>query len=173
MALKDFMDKTSDLLDKTSNLIDKSADNKRTPGGGIAQGLAGNAREMSKEAIQKEFGMYFMSGEVVKLGYQLIRDVFVVTDRRIIDFDKQGATGKKMSIKSIYLDSIIDVDAETAGFGLDDSEITIHYITTPFHKAHSISTDKRKFEFPKKYDITSLYIHLQQMAYDNYCKLNA
>ena len=78
-----------------------------------------------------------------------------------------------MSIKSIYLDSIIGVDAETAGAGIDDSEITINYITTPYHKAHSLSTDSRKFEFPKKYDITGLYNHLQQIAYDNYCRLNA
>ncbi|MCB6572370.1 PH domain-containing protein, partial [Eubacterium limosum] len=104
MALKDLMDKTSNLMEKTS----KSA------GGGIAQGLMGNAQEMNKEKVQAEYGMYLMSGETVKIGYQLLRDVFVVTDRRIIDFDKQGATGKKMSIKSIYLDSIVGVEAETA-----------------------------------------------------------
>lgn len=163
MALKDFMDKTSNLMEKTSKAANSS----------IAQGLMGNAQEMTKEKVQAEYGMYLMSGETVEIGYQLLRDVFVVTDRRIIDFDKQGATGKKMSIKSIYLDSIIGVDAETAGAGIDDSEISINYITTPYHKAHSLSTDSRKFEFPKKYDITGLYNHLQQIAYDNYCRLNA
>ena len=162
MALKDLMDKTSNLMEKTS----KSA------GGAIAQGLMRNAQEMNKEKVQAEYGMYLMSGETIKIGYQLLRDVFVVTDRRIIDFDKQGATGKKMSIKSIYLDSIVGVEAETAGAGIDDSEITIRYITTPYHKAHSLSMDSRKFEFPKKYDITNLYNHLQQIAYDNYVRIN-
>lgn len=156
MALKDLMDKTA-----------------KAASGGIGQGLMGNASEMSPEKAHAEYGKYLMQEETIKIAYQLLRDVFIVTNYRIIDFDKQGATGKKMSIKSIYLDSIVHVDAETAGAGIDDSEITVTYIATPFHKSHSLATDSRKFEFPKKYDFVGLYKYLQQIAYTNYRRLNA
>ncbi len=155
MALKDLMEKTA-----------------KAASGSVAQGFMGNSSEVSENQLQQEYGKYLMNGEVIQKGYKLIRDVFIVTDRRIIDFDKQGATGKKMSVKSIFLSSIINVETETAGFGLDDSEITITYITTPYHKAHAIDLESRKFEFPKKYDITELYHLLQETAYENYCRIN-
>ena len=155
MALKDLMEKTA-----------------KVASGNVAQGFMGNSSEVSGNQLQQEYGKYLMNGEVIQKGYKLIRDVFIVTDRRIIDFDKQGATGKKMSVKSIFLSSIINVETETAGFGLDDSEITITYITTPYHKAHTIDLESREFEFPKKYDITELYNLLQETAYENYCRIN-
>ena len=45
------------------------------------------------------------------------------TNIRIIFTDKQGATGRKMSVKSIFLMNIVNVEMETAGAGIDDSEI--------------------------------------------------
>ncbi len=40
-----------------------------------------------------------------------------------------------MRVDSINLSSIIHVSAETSGFGLDDdSEINVHYITSPYLK---------------------------------------
>lgn len=97
-----------------------------------------------------------MDGETIATGFKLIRDVEIFTDKRILTFDKQGATGQKMRVSSINLQSVYFVTAETAGFGLDDSELTIHYITSPYLKAHSITVDAKKFEFPKKYNIQQL-----------------
>lgn len=39
---------------------------------------------------------------------------------------------------------------ETAGTGFDDSEIVIHYITSPYHRANNVHTASYKFEFGKK-----------------------
>jgi len=103
-----------------------------------------------------------MDGETIATGFKLIRDVVIFTDKRILTFDKQGATGQKMRVSSINLQSVYFVTAETAGFGLDDSELTIHYITSPYLKAHSITVDAKKFEFPKKYNIQQLYKMLQE-----------
>ena len=94
-------------------------------GGAVASGLMGNLSEMSPEALTQEYGMYLMDGETIITGFKLVRDVIIVTDKRIIDFDKQGATGAKMRVDSINLSSIFHVSAETAGFGADDSEINI------------------------------------------------
>lgn len=142
-------------------------------GGAVMQGMAGNLNEMTPESLMQEYGAYLMDGETIQTGFKLIRDVVLLTDKRIIDFDKQGATGQKMRVDSINLSSIIHVSAETAGFGIDDSEINIHYITSPYFKANTgVSVAEKKFEFPKKYKIQALYRYLQEIAYRNHEALN-
>lgn len=142
-------------------------------GSSVVQGVLGNMSDVSIEALQAEYGPYLMDGEQIKTGFQLVRDAMIITDRRILDFDKQGATGQKMRVNSIYLDSIFAVSAETAGFGIDDSEIEVSYIATPYLKAHSMEYALKKYEFPKKYNVQELYKMLQELAYVNYEKLNA
>ena len=141
--------------------------------GNLLQGLLGNLSEMTPEALTKEYGAYLMEGETIHTGFVLIRDVVIFTDRRIIDLDNQGMTGQKARVNSIYLDSIISVTAETAGFGLDDSELTIVYVSSPYYRATAgVTLGSRKFEFPKKYQIQSLYKWLQEMAYANHIHIN-
>lgn len=132
-------------------------------GGNIVQGVLGNMSEVSADSLQQEFGAYLMTGETIQTGFKLVRDAMIITDRRILEFDKQGATGQKMRVTSIYLDSIFNVTAETAGFGIDDSELEIAYIVTPFMKAHGVEYASKKFEFPKKYNIQGLYKMLQEL----------
>ena len=141
-------------------------------GGNVLQGVLGNMSEVSKEDLTKEFGAYLMDGESIETGFKLVRDAIIITDRRILDFDRQGTTGQKMRVDSIYLDSVFHVTAETAGFGMDDSELEISYITTPYLKAHGLEYATKKFEFPKKYNIQGLYKMLQELAYQNYQRLN-
>lgn len=141
-------------------------------GGNVLQGVLGNMSEVSKEDLAKEFGAYLMDGESIETGFKLVRDAIIITDRRILDFDRQGTTGQKMRVDSIYLDSVFHVTAETAGFGMDDSELEISYITTPYLKAHGLEYATKKFEFPKKYNIQGLYKMLQELAYQNYQRLN-
>ena len=142
-------------------------------GGNIMQGLMGNLSEVTPEKLMQDYGMYLMEGETIHTGFVLVRDTVIFTDQRIIDFDKQGATGQKSRVSSIYLDSIINVSAETAGFGLDDSELNIEFISSPYFRANGgVSVSSRKFEFPKKYQIQSLYKWLQEIAYTNHLNIN-
>ena len=137
------------------------------------QGLFGNLTEVTPESLTQEYGMYLMNDEKINVGFKLVRDVVLFTNKRIIDIDKQGATGKKTRIDTIYLDTIIGVSAETAGFGIDDSEISIFYITSPYMKCTAgVSVSERKFEFPKQYNMQSLYKWLQETAYVNHLKIN-
>lgn len=135
-------------------------------------GFAGNYSEVSVEELNKEYGMYLMDGESVTLGFKLVRDALIFTNKRIIMTDKQGATGVKMSVTSINLYSIIDVKMETSGFGFDDSELTFTYIKTPELKGHHVEYASHKLEFPKKYNVQSLYKILQELAYENCLKIN-
>ena len=139
----------------------------------VLQGAMGNMSEVTPEKLTQDYGMYLMDGEVIKMGFILLRDVVIFTDRRILDFDKQGTTGQKARVSSIYLDSVINVSAETAGFGFDDSEINIDYIATPYYRCSGgVAISQRKFEFPKKYNIQPLYKWLQEIAYANHQAIN-
>ena len=143
-------------------------------GGNLLQGMMGNMSEVSVEKLTQDYGAYIMNGESIKTGFVLIRDVVIFTDRRIVYLDKQGATGQKMRVESIYLDSVINVSVETAGFGIDDSELTIDYITSPYYRSNGgITIVSKKFEFPKKYQIQPIYTWLQEVAYTNHVHINA
>ena len=82
-----------------------------------------------------------MDVETIQTGFEFIRNVAIITDRRILKFDKQGATAPQIDVNSICLDAIYHVTAETAGGG---------YITTSYMKAHGIDYDFNKLEARKK-----------------------
>ena len=142
-------------------------------GSRLVHGMAGNLSELSPEVLNEKYGSYLMTDEKIVSGFVLIRNVVIFTDKRIIDFDKQGTTGMKTRVKTIYLDSVIRVSAETAGFGVDDSEINIEYITSPYFRSNGgVTIENRTFEFPRKYQIQELYRWLQEVAYHNHTHIN-
>lgn len=140
--------------------------------GNIVQGALGNYSEKTPEHLTKEYGDYLFDNEEVSMGYQLVRDALIFTNHRIIFVDKQGATGKKTAFHSIHLDSIIDVEMETAGVGLDDSEITITYLTNVNQRSNHEIHEKHKFEFPKKTNILPLYRYLGNISMSNRGRIN-
>lgn len=146
---------------------------KNVAGSNILQGALNNYSEMPLEQMQAEYGMYLMDGETITVGFKLVRDALIFTDKRIIFTDKQGATGTKMRVTSINLFSVVDVTMETAGFGFDDSELTFTYVKTPDLKAHQIEYVSHKLEFPKRYNVQPLYKLLQELAYENCVRINS
>ncbi|OCT11646.1 hypothetical protein A8709_27610 [Paenibacillus pectinilyticus] len=139
---------------------------------GIFSGLLGNLSEVSVEELTNQYGAYLMPNETISTGFKLIRDSFIITDERIILIDHQGVTGKKTRVTTIDLDSIYEVTMETGGTGFDDSELTIHYIKSPYYKANTITTASYKFEFKKKFNIQGLYVALQTSATQNLKRMN-
>ncbi len=141
--------------------------------GNLTQGLAGNYSEVSTERLTELYGAYLMEGEEIKTGFSLIRDTLIFTDKRIIEIDKQGTTGQKARATFIWLDSIINVSVETAGFGIDDLDITVDYIDSPyFRSSKGVDVDTKVFEFPKKYNVQSLYQWLVGIACQNHEYIN-
>lgn len=140
--------------------------------GKIAQGLAGNFSEQNVADLTSEYGRYLLPNEEIQSGYVLIRDALVFTNIRIIFVDKQGASGKKTSFKSIFLMNIVNVEMETAGFGIDDSEIVVTYLENIHLKSHTERLIAQKFEFPKKLDTLPLYKYLFELAYQNRLTIN-
>ena len=87
---------------------------------GLLSGLLGNAGVVENEELQEKFGQLLAPEEVFEVGFKVIRDTFIFTDRRMILVDVQGLTGKKTEYMSIPYSKITRFSIETSGhFDLD------------------------------------------------------
>ncbi len=87
---------------------------------GLLSGLLGNAGVVDTENLEKDFGQLLADGEVFEVGFKVIRDTFIFTNRRLILVDIQGLTGKKTQYMSIPYSKITRFSIETSGhFDLD------------------------------------------------------
>ena len=113
---------------------------------GLLDGLLGNASEVDASKLQIEFAQVLAPGETIEKAYQLIRDTFVFTDKRLIFVNRQGLTGKKVDYQSIPYRSITRFSIETGGTFDLDAELKIWLSGNPapiqlqFNKKLSIYT---------------------------------
>jgi hypothetical protein len=82
---------------------------------GLFSALLGNAGAVNQETLLKDYGKLLIEGEDIELGFKLIRDTFIFTNKRLILIEKQGITGSKVEYKSILYKSITRFSIETAG----------------------------------------------------------
>lgn len=103
---------------------------------GLFDAVMGNASKIDAVQVQQEFAKVLAPGEVVEHAYQLIRDYFVFTNKRLVLVDKQGLTGSKVEYHSLPYRSITHFSIETGGtLDLDaELKIWISGSATPFQK---------------------------------------
>jgi len=82
---------------------------------GLFSALIGNAGAVSPDELVKQYGRLLTENEEIELGFKLIRDTFIFTNKRLILVDIQGITGSKTEYKSITYKSISRFSIETAG----------------------------------------------------------
>lgn len=82
---------------------------------GLFSALIGNAGAVSPDELVKLYGRLLTANEEIELGFKLIRDTFIFTNKRLILVDIQGITGSKTEYKSITYKSISRFSVETAG----------------------------------------------------------
>lgn len=92
---------------------------------GLFSGLLGNASQKDVEKVEQQLVDILVPGEQVNLAFQLVRDLIVFTEKRLILVDKQGVTGKKVSYKSLPYRSISRFTVETSGHFDLDAELKI------------------------------------------------
>jgi len=92
---------------------------------GIFSALMGNAGTVSQEDLLKKYGQLLIDKEEIEMGFKLIRDTFIFTNKRLILVDVQGITGSKTEYKSITYKSITRFSVETAGTFDLDAELKI------------------------------------------------
>lgn len=98
---------------------------------GILDGIIGNASRIDPAAAGREYGRLLGHGEQVHAAYQLVRDAFLFTDRRLILVDKQGMTGRKVEYHSVPYRSVTHFSVETAGTFDLDAELKIWLSGSP------------------------------------------
>ena len=90
---------------------------------GFLDGSLGNASEIDVSKVGDDFAQVLASGERVEKAYQLVRDLFVFTNKRLILVDKQGLTGKKIEYLSLPYKNIAHFSIETVGHLDLDAEL--------------------------------------------------
>jgi hypothetical protein len=125
---------------------------------GLLDGIIGNASRIDPTAAAREFGRLLGQGEQVHAAYQLVRDAFLFTDRRLILVDKQGMTGRKVEYHTIPYKSITHFSVETAGtFDLDaELKIWLSGAATPISKQFGKGVDV--------YEVQALLTHFVARA---------
>ena len=92
---------------------------------GIFNKILGNASEISPEKLNEKYGRLLIDGEQVELGFKLLRDTFMFTNKRLILIDVQGITGSKQEYRSMPYKNISRFSLETAGTFDLDAELKI------------------------------------------------
>jgi hypothetical protein len=92
---------------------------------GLFSSLLGNAGVANPDELNKEYAKLLADGESIEIGFRLIREVFIFTNKRLILVDKQGLTGKKVEYLSIVYKSISRFSIETAGHFDLEAELKI------------------------------------------------
>ena len=122
---------------------------------GLLSVFTGNASEVSAEKLDQLLEELSAPGEEIEKAYQLVRDVIVFTNRRIILVDKQGVTGHKAEVLSIPYGKITKFAKESASVFDLDAELKIWVgsdpepITQQFSRGASIN---------EVYSILSTYV---------------
>jgi hypothetical protein len=92
---------------------------------GLFSGLLGNAGSVSNEQLFKNYGKLLLENETIEMGFKLIRDTFIFTNKRLILIYIQGVTGSKTEYLSVGYKSITRFSVETAGTFELDAELKI------------------------------------------------
>ena len=87
--------------------------------------IMGNAGSISKEQLDEKYGRLLTESEEIELGFSLLRDIFMFTNKRLILIDIQGLTGKKQEYLSLPYRHISRFSLETAGTFDLDAELKI------------------------------------------------
>lgn len=87
--------------------------------------ILGNASNVSIEELNEKYSRLLTENEEIELGFSLLRDVFIFTNKRLILIDIQGLTGRKQEYLSLPYKHISRFSLETAGTFDLDAELKI------------------------------------------------
>lgn len=121
---------------------------------GLFSALLGNAGAVNQETLVKDYGKLLITGEEIELGFKLIRDTFIFTNKRLILVEKQGITGSKIEYKSITYKSISRFSVETAGTFDLEAELKI-WVSSESHP----SIVKQFNKSVNVYDVQNVLAH--------------
>jgi hypothetical protein len=92
---------------------------------GLLSGLLGNAGVVDPQKLAKDYDRLLADGESIDVGFIVIRDTFIFTNKRLILIEFQGITGTRIDYLSIPYSKITKFSIETAGMFELDAELKI------------------------------------------------
>lgn len=116
---------------------------------GLFDGLIGNATEADIDKVEKTLEKILCEGEHIEKAFQILRDLIVFSNRRLIIIDKQGVTGKRMEYHSIPYRSITHFSVQTAGTFDLEAELLIWIAGTENPIAKQFKKDDSIFDVQK------------------------
>ena len=86
----------------------------------ILSSILGNAGVIDPQKLASNYGDLLSENETIEVGFNVFRDKFIFTNKRLILVDVQGMTGSKIEYLSIPYSKITKYSIETTGsFDLD------------------------------------------------------
>lgn len=92
---------------------------------GILSRLLGHASEADVAAVEETLQHALADDENVEKAFQLVRDLIIFTNRRMILVDRQGMTGKKTDYHSVPYRAVSHFSVESAGHFDLEAELKI------------------------------------------------
>jgi hypothetical protein len=92
---------------------------------GLLSGLFGDAGVEAPDVLAEKYGQLLAEDETIEVGFVVIRDTFIFTNKRLVLVDVQGLTGRKISYLSIPYSKITKFTIETAGHFDLEAELKI------------------------------------------------
>src|SRR6266702_8818227 len=91
----------------------------------LLSGLLGNAGVVGVNKLQTEYEQLLVDGETFEIGFQVIRDTFIFTSKRLILVNVQGVSGKRVEYLSVPYGKITKFSIETSGHFDLEAELKI------------------------------------------------
>ncbi|GAM07740.1 putative protein [Geobacter sp. OR-1] len=82
---------------------------------GLLSGLMGKEGVVAVNKLQSEYEQLLVDGEIVDVGFQVSRDTFLFTSKRLIVINIQGVSGKRVEYLSIPYAKINKFSVEATG----------------------------------------------------------
>ena len=92
---------------------------------GILSNILGNAGVVDSAKLTDEYGDLLIENESIEVGFNIFRDKFIFTNKRLIIVDVQGITGSKIEYLMVPYSKITKYSIETSGSFDLDAELKI------------------------------------------------
>ena len=116
---------------------------------GLLSGLLVNAAEADVVDVETILEQILADDERVERAFQLVRDLIIFTNRRLLLVDRQGVTGKKTTYHSVPYRAITNFAVETAGHFDLESELKIWISSQPEPVQKTFTRGNTIFEVQK------------------------
>ncbi len=110
---------------------------------GIFTGTVKNTGSSEAKKFSSDYGQLLMDGEIIEVGFVVVRDTFLFTNKRLILVDIQGISGRQIEYLSIPYSNISKFSVQTGeSFDLNaELKIWIGSDTIPLEKKFNKDTN--------------------------------